>query len=101
MPYKEWTIDLGEFRIFVWRRTVKGRLVDFLVALLFWNGEKWECISRYDCSHGFPHQDVVGIRGGLLYKEEFPGLDYEQIFYHAVRDCQKNYQEHARFFLAH
>jgi hypothetical protein len=101
MPFKDWSIDLGEFRIFVWRVTVKGDLTDFLVALLYWYDADWVCITRYDCSHGFPHQDLLGIGGGLLYKEEFPELDYEEIFNHALRDCKKNYEEYARFFLAH
>ena len=40
MPYRDWTIDLGEFRVFVWKVTLKGVVTDFLVALLAWNGEK-------------------------------------------------------------
>jgi len=67
MPLRNWRIDLGEFQIVVRRQTEQGVLVDFLVALLAWDGEEWVCITRYDCTHGFPHQDVLGVRGGLLY----------------------------------
>jgi len=100
MPYKEWTIDLGESRIFVWRCTVKGELTDFLVALLAWTGAKWECITRYDCAHGFPHRDVNGQRGGLLYKETFTGLTNAQVFDHGLLDLQENYGTHLQFFRA-
>jgi len=55
MPLRNWTIDLGEFQIVVRRHTEHGVLVDFLVALLAWDGEKFVCITRCDCAHGFPH----------------------------------------------
>ena len=98
MPYKEWEIDLGEFRIIILRETVKGVMLNFKVALLAWDGGDWVCITRYDCAHGFPHQDVLGKRGGLLYKSRIWESNYETIFTHAIRDCQENYKEHARFF---
>ncbi len=100
MPYKEWTVDLGEFRIFVWRYTVKGEVTDFLVALFAWTGGKWECVTRYDCAHGFPHRDVNGQRGGLLYKQRFSGFNNDQVFNHGLRDLKKNYEAHLRFFRA-
>jgi len=71
MPFKDWTIDLGEFRIAAWRRTTRGVLVDFLVALLAWDGERRVCSTRYDRSHGFHHRDLLGRRRGLLYKQNF------------------------------
>ena len=67
MPLRNWTIDLGEFQIVVRRDTEKGVLVDFLVAVLAWDGVDWVCVTRYDCAHGFPHQDVIGALGGVLY----------------------------------
>jgi hypothetical protein len=101
MPYKEWEINLGEFRVFVWRRTTKGVVVDFLVALLAWDGKDWVCVTRYDCAHDFPHRDVLGQKEGLLYKQRFPGLSLEEIFYDAIRDCQENYEAHTSFFRSH
>ena len=100
MPLKSWRIYLGEFQILVTRHTERGVLVDFLVALLAWTGSKWECITRYDCAHGFPHRDVIGERGGLLYKQPFPGLSNAQVFNYGLRDLQKNYEAHLRFFRA-
>jgi hypothetical protein len=100
MPLKSWRINLGEFQIVVTRHTEKGVLVDFLVALLAWTGSKWECITRYDCAHGFAHRDVIGERGGVLYKQPFPGLSYAQVFDYALLDFQKSYEAHLQFFRA-
>ena len=101
MPLKSWNIDLGEFQIAVRRETESGDLVDFRVVLLAWDGSDWVCVTRYDCAHGFPHQDVLGLRAGLLYKREFPGFTHDEVFDYALRDFQKNYEEHTRFFRAH
>ena len=98
MPLKKWRIDFGEFQILVTRHTEKGVLVDFVLALLAWTGTKWECVTRYDCAHGFPHRDVNGARRGLLYKQTFPGLTYDQVFDHGILDLQKNYEDHLQFF---
>jgi hypothetical protein len=98
MPLRSWRIELGEFRIIVWRQTKKGELADFLVALLAWIDDDWECVTRYDCTHGFPHQDVLGKRGGLLYKRRIWESNYEEIFTHAISNCKKNCEAHAEFF---
>ena len=74
MPEKEWIIDLGEIRVYVWRETRAGGLLDFVVVLMKWSSTAWECITRYDCTHGFAHRDVLGKKGGLLYKQTFPGF---------------------------
>jgi hypothetical protein len=63
--------------------------------------DEWECVTRYDCVHGFPHRDVIGKESGLLYKQTFRGLTLEQVFRYAIHDCQKNYERHIRFFQAH
>jgi hypothetical protein len=98
MPLKRWRVDLGEFRILVTRHTKQGELVDFVLALLAWTGAKWECVTRYDCAHGFPHRDVIGERRGLLYKQRFSGLSNHQVFNYGLRDLQKNYEAHLKFF---
>ena len=101
MPFKEWTIDLGDARVYIWRSTDKGELMSFAVILLVCLGDEWECVTRYDCVHGFPHRDVIGKESGLLYKQTFRGLTLEQVFRYAIHDCQKNYERHIRFFQAH
>jgi hypothetical protein len=101
MLFKEWTIELGEFRIYIWRRTEAGVVVSFAVVLIAWTGDEWECVTRYDCAHGFAHRDVLGKRAGLLYKQTFPGLDLEEIFHYAISDFQKNHEKHIRFYETH
>lgn len=101
MPFKEWTIELGDKRIYIWRLTESGMVIAFAVVLIVWTGDDWECVTRYDCAHGFAHRDVLGKDAGLLYKQTFPRLTFEQVFHHAIRDCQENHEKHLRFFLAH
>ena len=101
MPLKEWVIELGESRVYVWRQTHAGLMSAFAVVLMDWNGKAWECTTRYDCAHGFAHRDVLGRKAGLLYKQTFPGLALEEVFQYAIDDCKKNYEKHLRFFLSH
>jgi hypothetical protein len=101
MPLKEWIIELKEARIYIWRQTNAGSVISFAVVLMAWTGHKWECVTRYDCAHGFPRHDVLGKRTGLLYKQTFPEFTTEQVFHHAILDCQENHEAHTRFFQAH
>jgi hypothetical protein len=101
MLRNEWIIELKEARIDIWRQTHSGTVVSFAVVLVAWTGQEWECVTRYDCAHGFPHRDILGKRTGLLYKQTFPGFTMEQVFHHAIRDCQENHEAHTRYFQAH
>jgi len=101
MPFKEWEIPLESARIYIWRETHAGVVISFAVVLLAWIGGQWECVTRYDCAHSFPHRDVLGKRAGLLYKETFSAFTVEQVFHHAISDCQQNYQAHIAFYEAH
>ena len=101
MPFKEWTIALGDARIYIWRHTQAGVVTSFAVVLIVWTGDGWECVTRYDCAHGFPHRDVLGKRAGLLYKQTFPTFTLEKVFHHAIRDCQENHEKHTEFFKTH
>ena len=66
MPFKEWIIELDDPRVLVWRQTANGVLVSFAVDLVARIDEERRCITRYDCAHGFIHQDVLGLKSGLL-----------------------------------
>ena len=101
MPFKEWTIELGVSHIYIWRRTEAGVVISFAVVLIAWTGTEWECVTRYDCAHGFAHRDVLGKRTGLLYKQTFPGLTQGEIFHYAINDFKKNPEKHIRFFETH
>lgn len=101
MPLKHWIIELAGARILVSRTTRRGEVESFAVVLLTWTGTGWECATRYDCAHGFGHRDVIGQRAGLLYKQNFVGLTYAELFHHALCDFQKNHAAYIAHYLAH
>ena len=72
-------------------------MVDFAVVLVF-NGQ---CVTRYNCSHGFPHRDVLGRRGGLLKKEVCPTVTRKEALGHAINDTASNFREYYEFFDTH
>lgn len=98
MPLKEWIQDLPDgFRLYVWRRTSRGRITAFSVALVFEDA----CIVRYDTAHGFAHRDVVGRKSALIAKESCENLRTEEAFHHAIDDLKTNFRQHLAFYLAH
>ena len=102
MPEKEWTIENGETRIRVWRITRNGQVEDFAVVLMGWISGKWECVTRYDCAHGFAHRDVVGFRFGL--RDKLPLLKFDNRndeYEYAIRDIQEHAQDYLADYLAH
>jgi hypothetical protein len=101
MPFKDWIIQLEDARIEVWRVTDDGAVVAFAVVLVALVGGEWTCVTRYDTAHGFPHQDVLGRKVGLLYKREFPGLSMKTVFGYAIYDCQQNHKKHIEFYRSH
>ena len=102
MPEKEWMIENGETRIRIWRITHNGKVEDFAVVPMVWIYGKWECITRYDCVHGFAHRDVIGFRIGL--RDKLPLLSFKSRndeYDHAIRDIQAHAQDYLADFLAH
>ena len=79
MPFKEWTIELDDARIYISRHTQAGVVISFAVVLIAWTGDEWECVTRYDCAHGFPHRDVLGKQAGLLYTADVFGLHSRKV----------------------
>ena len=59
---KEFTKELspdGEDRLRVRINVDKGKVKDVVVQYESKIKEKWYCIVRYDCSHGFFHRDML------------------------------------------
>jgi len=56
------------------------------------------CVARYDCAHGTPHQDILGIKGGTLAKQWFFDSSRKEAFQNAISDFKANAEEHIRFF---
>jgi hypothetical protein len=98
MPEKEFFVWLESAGFVAWRETVDGVTVSFRVVLLAEiNGER-QCVARYDCAHGSPHQDILGLRGGMLAKHWFFESSSEEVFQYAIRDFKANAEEYIRFF---
>jgi len=100
MPEKEFFVWLESAKILAWRETVGGVIVSFRVVLLAEIGGKRYCASRYDCAHGTPHQDILGLRAGKLAKHWFYDSSNDEVFEYAIRDFQSNAEEYIRFFQA-
>jgi len=53
----------GDDRLRIRIKTEKGRVTDIVVQLETKIKDKWHCIVRYDCSHGFFHRDIINPKG--------------------------------------
>lgn len=53
----------GEDRLRVRINVEKGKVKDVVVRYESRIKEKWYCIVRYDCSHGFFHRDMLNPKG--------------------------------------
>ena len=98
MPEKEFFVWLESATILAWRETDGGETVSFRVVLLAEIEGVRHCAARYDCSHGTPHQDILGLRGGTLAKHWFLESSREDVFQHAIRDLKAHAEEYIRFF---
>jgi hypothetical protein len=95
MPLKEWIIHLPDgFDLLIRRDTSSGLLLDFAVVLVFSD----ECVTRYDCAHGFPHRDVLGKKSGLIRKDICSNVSMKEAFQHAIQDLSANYRAYYEFY---
>ena len=80
-----------------------GFAVPFVVRLMADLDGRRICISRFDSAHVEqpPHRAVLGLRGGLLSKEFYDGLDYGEAVKYAIEDFRKNGPNYYQDFLHH
>jgi hypothetical protein len=71
MPEKEFKIWLEDGLVLAWRDSGSGGISSFRVVLLAEIDGEIYCVARYDTAHGVPHQDILGLKGGLLAKNWF------------------------------
>lgn len=98
MPEKEFFVWLESATILAWRETDGGETVSFRVVLLAEIAGERHCVARYDCAHGAPHQDILGIRGGTLAKHWFLQSIREEVFQYPIRDFKTHAGEYIHFF---
>jgi len=73
----------------------------FVVRLMTEREEKKICVSRFDSSHREepPHQDIMGIRKGLIEKVFYPDLDYRDAVAYAIAEFKFHGQDLLEIFL--
>jgi hypothetical protein len=101
MPFKEWTIPLGEMALLIRRRTTGGEVVSFAVVLVAVLHGEWHAVTRHDTAHGFAHREVLGLTEGLRGKLLCCTLSHKQAFQYAICDLKQNAEIYLADFLAH
>ena len=101
MPSKNFQILLSEAAyISVDFVTAKGRVVSFVVRLMWTEGEREVNVARYDTAHGSPHRDLLGERIGLLQKEWFFDQPAGKVLKNAIDDFRLNYERYIQTYKA-
>ena len=88
-PDKVWEIPLDHGMVLlVSRLTVSGRVKRFRVVLLAEKEGRLRCLTRYDTTHGYPHQDILDQDENTLAKIVIPTDGLEAAFYDAIHDLK-------------
>jgi hypothetical protein len=98
MPQRDWRKYLPDgFELIVRRLTRRGKLVEFVVVLMYEGCD----ITRYDNCHDVPHRDVIGRKSGLITKEWYENMSDWEAFEHALNDLEERREEYLAFYDAH
>ena len=100
MPEKEFTQWLEGAILSASWRTDQGEVTAFCVMLLAEIEGQTHCVARYDSVHGTPHQDILGIRKGLLEKEWFFESSNREVLQYAIRDFKSHAADYICFYRA-
>ena len=100
MPDKEFTQWLDNALLAASWRTVQGEVSTFCVLLLVEIEGLTHCVARYDSAHGTPHQDILGIKKGLLEKEWFFESSNREVLQYAIRDFKSHADDYISFYRA-
>jgi len=88
---REYFAELEEGTIvYVYFKTMKGEVTDFVVKLLAHCEGKWHEILRYDSGHDCPHKDILGTDGKTIRKVWYDFLDNAQALTMAITDIKEN-----------
>jgi hypothetical protein len=102
VPEKRWRFTLKEgVRGHVRVITRKGQLVTFAVVLVAEIKGIPVCVSRYDTAHGQAHQDILGLKEGLIRKDWLMDLTNKEALDYAIEDFRSHYEKYIQVFLAH
>lgn len=88
---KEYFLEIVEETvIYVYFRTTKGEVTEFVVKLLSRFEGEWYEIVRYDSGHGCPHKDILNVDGEVIRKIWYEFLDNGQTLTMAITDIKDN-----------
>lgn len=90
---KEYFLEIAEGMIvYVYFKTEKGDVTEFVVKLLSLFGEEWHEILRYDSGHGCPHKDILNVDGEVIRKVWYDFLDNSRALTMAITDFKENFE---------
>ncbi|MEK6656523.1 MAG: hypothetical protein AABY58_03690 [Nitrospirota bacterium] len=90
---KEYFLEIDEGAIaYVFFKTEKGEVVEFVVKLLCLFESEWYEILRYDSGHGCPHKDILNIDGEVIRKVWYDFLDNGQALTMAITDVKESFE---------
>lgn len=100
MPEKEYFLRLDEVTIiYVYLKTDRGEVIEFVVKLLAVFEDKWHEILRYDSGHDCPHKDILNIDGEIIRKVWYDFLDNSRALSMAIQDLKDNYEFYKERYL--
>jgi hypothetical protein len=95
---KEYIIPYSEdVRKRHYHKTIKGKVVKFMVQLEVTHEGIWKEVVRYDCTHGFAHRDAYHLSGKHV-KEELH-LSFDDALTLADDDIDDNWETYKHRFL--
>ena len=90
---KEYFLEIAEGTIaYVYFKTEKGEVIEFVVKLLSEFEGEWHEILRYDSGHDCPHKDILNIDGEVIRKVWYDFLDNGQALTMAITDIKDNFE---------
>lgn len=80
--------------------TDRGDVVNFTVQYEIEMRGRRVAVIRYDCAHGFPHVDVLNLRGDVVAKEPLPAyLSMKEALNFGIADIRQNWNVYRQRFL--
>jgi hypothetical protein len=90
---KEYFLEIEEgIIVYVYFKTIKGEVTEFVVKLLSLFEGEWHEILRYDSGHDCPHKDILNIDGEVIRKVWYDFLDNGQALTMAITDIKDNFE---------
>ena len=90
---KEYFLEIEEKTVvYVFFKTIKGEVTEFVVKLLSLLEGEWHEILRYDSGHDCPHKDILDINGEVIRKVWYDFLDNGQALTMAITDIKDNFE---------